>query len=324
MRLKRILGMVSAVIMLGVCAVPAYADSEADIPEYSADKSILTTDTSAPSISFDMKDWERYIHVTPDGEKISIGVSQEKTYAYQGASLKITATQPNDISDFCTYSALIRDENNELVYPGSDAEDAQYLTMGVELEAKDYGMSCFDGCMISFKYRINQDAQGKLLGDSVFAFPCTDEYKTVTSNSVQLKINTDASNNVTQYATALIPVPDKCGATKFVFEIPVIKKMDKTDVLYIDNIVIDTPLQQNGTDLQVMNLDGYNKSAKAQEIVQGLKIQPKSNGLSSTSTSEADSSRGIGVIGIVVIVVVVVVVLGAVILVIKKKRSRFY
>lgn len=324
MRLKRILGMVSAVMMLGVCAVPAYADSEADIPEYSADKSILTTDTSAPSISFDMKDWERYIHVTPDGEKISIGVSQEKTYAYQGASLKITATQPNDVSDFCTYSALIRDENNELVYPGSDAEDAQYLTMGVELEAKDYGMSCFDGCMISFKYRINQDAQGKLLGDSVFAFPCTDEYKTVTSNSVQLKINTDASNNVTQYATALIPVPDKCGATKFVFEIPVIKKMDKTDVLYIDNIVIDTPLQQNGTDLQVMNLDGYNKSAKAQETVQGLKIQPKSNGLSSTSTSEADSSRGIGVIGIVVIVVVVVVVLGAVILVIKKKRSQFY
>lgn len=324
MRLKRILGMVSAVMMLGVCAVPAYADSEADIPEYSADKSILTTDTSAPSISFDMKDWERYIHVTPDGEKISIGVSQEKTYAYQGASLKITATQPNDVSDFCTYSALIRDENNELVYPGSDAEDAQYLTMGVELEAKDYGMSCFDGCMISFKYRINQDAQGKLLGDSVFAFPCTDEYKTVTSNSVQLKINTDASNNVTQYATALIPVPDKCGATKFVFEIPVIKKMDKTDVLYIDNIVIDTPLQQNGTDLQVMNLDGYNKSAKAQETVQGLKIQPKSNGLSSTSTSEADSSRGIGVIGIVVIVVVVVVVVGAVILVIKKKRSQFY
>ena len=324
MRLKRILGMVSAVMMLGVCAVPAYADSEEDIPEYSADKSILTTDTSAPSISFDMKDWERYIHVTPDGEKISIGVSQEKTYAYQGASLKITAAQPNDISDFCTYSTLIRDENNELVYPGSDAEDAQYLTMGVELEAKDFGMSCFDGCMISFKYRINQDAQGKLLGDSVFAFPCTEEYKRVTSTSVQLKINTDESNNVTQYATALIPVPDNCGATKFVFEVPAIKQMDKTDVLYIDNIVIDTPLQQNGEDLQVMNLDGYNKSAKAQEIVQGLKVQPKSNGLSSTSTSEADSSRGIGVIGIVIIVVVVVVVVGAVILVIKKKRSQFY
>lgn len=324
MRLKRILGMVSAVMMLGVCAVPAYADSEADIPEYSADKSILTTDTSAPSLSFDMKDWERYIKVTPDGEKISVGVSQEKTYAYQGASLKITATQPNDISDFCTYSTLIRDDDGNLVYPGSDAEDAQYLTMGVELEAKDYGMSCFDGCMISFKYRINQDAQGKLVGDSVFAFPCTDEYKRVTSNSVQLEINTDESNNVTQYATALIPVPDKCGATKFVFEIPVIKQMDKTDVLYIDNIVIDTPLQQNGTDLQVMNLDGYNKSAKAQEIVQGLKVQPKSNGLSSTSTSEADSSSGIGVIGIVVIVVVVVVIVGAVILVIKKKRSQFY
>ena len=80
MRSKRILGMVSAIMMLGVCAVPAYADSEAEIPEYSADKSILTTDTSAPSLSFDMKDWERYIKVTPDGEKISVGASQEKTY----------------------------------------------------------------------------------------------------------------------------------------------------------------------------------------------------------------------------------------------------
>jgi len=304
MRSKRILGVVSAIMMLGVCAVPAYADSEAEIPEYSADKSILTTDTSAPSLSFDMKDWEIYINVTPDGEKISVGASQEKTCAYQGASLKITATQPNDISDYCTFASLIRDDDKNL--------------------AKDFGMTCFDGCMISFKYRINQDAQGKLMGDSVFAFPCTEEYKKVTSNSVQLEINTDASNNVTQYATALIPVPDKCGATKFVFEIPVIKKMDKTDVLYIDNLVIDTPLQKNGVDLQVMNLDGYNKSAKAQEIVQGLKIQPKSNGLSSTSSSEAESSKGIGVVGIVVIVVVAVVIVGAVIFVIKKKKSRFY
>ena len=37
MRSKRILGVVSAIMMLGVCAVPAYADSEAEIPEYSAD-----------------------------------------------------------------------------------------------------------------------------------------------------------------------------------------------------------------------------------------------------------------------------------------------
>jgi hypothetical protein len=312
MRSKRILGVVSAIMMLGVCAVPAYADSEAEIPEYSADKSILTTDTSAPSLSFDMKDWERYIKVTPDGEKISVGASQEKTYAYQGASLKITATQPNDISDYCTYASLIRDDDKNLVYPGSESEDAPYITMGVEIDAKDFGMTCFDGCMISFKYRINQDAQGKLMGDSVFAFPCTEEYKKVTSN------------NVTQYATALIPVPDECGATKFIFEIPVIKKMDKTDVLYIDNLVIDTPLQKNGEDLQVMNLDGYNKSAKAQEIVQGLKVQPKSNGLSSTSSSEAESSKGIGVVGIVVIAVVAVVIVGAVIFVIKKKRSQFY
>ena len=73
-----------------------------------------------------------------------------------------------------------------------------------------------------------------------------------------------------------------------------------------------------------MNLDGYNKSAKAQEIVQGLKVQPKSNGLSSTASSEAESSKGIGVVGIVVIVVVAAVIVGAVIFVIKKKRSQFW
>ena len=68
MRSKRILGVVSAIMMLGVCAVPAYADSEAEIPEYSADKSILTTDTSAPSLSFDMKDYRRL-----GGEIITLG-----------------------------------------------------------------------------------------------------------------------------------------------------------------------------------------------------------------------------------------------------------
>ena len=56
MRSKRILGLVSAIMMLGVCAVPAYAEREAEIPEYSAEQSILTTDTSAPSLSLAMKD----------------------------------------------------------------------------------------------------------------------------------------------------------------------------------------------------------------------------------------------------------------------------
>ena len=84
MRSKRILGVVSAIMMLGVCAVPAYADSEAEIPEYSADKSILTTDTSAPSLSFDMKDWERYIKVTPDGEKIISGSIPRKDLCLSG------------------------------------------------------------------------------------------------------------------------------------------------------------------------------------------------------------------------------------------------
>ena len=95
-------------------------------------------------------------------------------------------------------------------------------------------------------------------------------------------------------------------------------------MLYIDNLVIDTPLQKNDVDLRDIHIIKKKKSAKAQEIVQGLKIQPKSTGLSSTSSSEAESSKGIGVVGIVVIVVVAVVIVGAVNFVIKKKKSRFY
>ena len=83
-------------------------------------------------------------------------------------------------------------------------------------------------------------------------------------------------------------------------------------------------MQKNGVDLNVLHLNKKKKITNAQEIMQGLKIQPKSNGLSSTSSSEAESSKGIGVVGIVVIVVVAVVIVGAVIFVIKKKKSRFY
>lgn len=324
MRFQRILGLFSAAMVLGAAVVmPVYADEETEIPEFSADYKYLTLDTEAPTLSFD-KDVKSFVKATPDGEKINISVSQEKTYAYQGATLTISAEQPQDISDFCTYSTLIRDSNGNLVYPGSDVEDAPYLTMGVELDAADFGLTCFDGCMFSFKYRINQDAEGKLVGDSVFAFPCTEEYKRVTSTGVQLKINTNESDNVTQYANAIVSVPEKCGATKFVFEVPVIKQMAKTDVLYVDNIVISTPLEESGGDLQVKNMDGYNENAKAQEIVQGLKVQPKSNGLDSSSTADKAESGGVSPVMIIVIVVVVIVVAGVVFFVIRKAKNRFY
>ncbi len=325
MRLKRLLSIVSAVMMLGACTVFSVSadEEEESVPDFYADRSMLTTDTSAPSMSFDMTEWKNHVYITPDGSLLDLQVAQEKTYAYQGATLKITASQSKDIDDMCTYSSLIRDSDGNLVYPNSDDEDAEYLTMGVELHPGDFGLNCFDGCMITFKYRINQEAEGKLMGDSVFAFPCTDDYEKVTSTAVQLKINTTDSNNVTQYANAIISVPDKCGATKFVFEVPVIKKMEKTDVLYIDNIVISTPEQEGGVDMQVANIDGYNENAKAQEIVQGLTVAPRSNGLSSDSSS-AESNSGPNVAIIIVVAVVVVGLAAVVFIFIKKRKNRFY
>lgn len=327
MNFRKIICLASAVLM-SVCAVmpvSAADDSSSKVVDpYQADQNMLTTETDKPTISFDMTDWSNLTHLTDDASKASLEVKQEKTYAYQGASLKVSGALDADINDLFTCSYLIRNDDNTLTYPEADNEDAALLSMGFTFDASEFGMNYFDGCMIAFEYRINEDITGKLMGNSIFIVPCDDDNVRV-SAPLQLKINNADANNVTQFAKGVITVSEAVGATKLLVEIPLMKACEKTDIFYMDNIQVVTPLQDNGVDLRVANLDGYNENARPQEIVQGLEVKAKENTLS-TADSSAESS-GLDTNTILIFVGAGVLAVGVAVFVfimVKKHKNKFY
>lgn len=320
MNLKRITCLAAALVMSIGAALPVYADSDDSriIEEYWEDENKLTDDTSAPTLSFDLTDWKSTIHLTKDASLASLEAKQETDTAYQGQSLKLTVSSAKDITDLQQFSWLIRDEDNKLVYPESEDEDAEFTTIGIELHANEFGMNYFDGSMITFNYRINPDAKGLLMGDSCFVYACDDDYNKLDSTEFRMQYNDTDNNNTTQYAKGIMSVATDIGASKIVIDVPLQKATDKIDILYLDNFTVTTR-----SDKQVANIDGYNANAKPQEIVQGLKVKKKDNtiSLSDKTKSDKSSSNVILYIGIGVIAVVVV---GAIIIVIKKVKNRFY
>lgn len=320
MNIKRITCLAAALVMSIGLTLPVYADSNDSrvIEEYWEDESKLTDDTSAPTLSFDLSNWKSSIHLTKDASIASLEAKQDNDTAYQGQSLKLTVESAKDITDLHQFSWMIRDENNKLVYPESENEDAEYTTIGIELHANEFGMNYFDGSMITFNYRINPDAKGLLMGDSCFAYACDDDYKKLDSTEFRMQYNDTDNNNTTQYAKGVMSIATDIGATKLVIDVPLQKATDKIDILYLDNLTITTR-----SDKQVANIDGYNANAKPQEIVQGLHVKKKDNtvSLSDKTKSDKSSNNVILYIGIGVIAVVVVV---AIVIVIKKVKNRFY
>lgn len=320
MNIKRITCLAAALVMSIGLTLPVYADSDDSrvIEEYWEDESKLTDDTSAPTLSFDLSNWKSSIHLTKDASIASLEARQDNDTAYQGQSLKLTVESAKDITDLHQFSWMIRDENNKLVYPESENEDAEYTTIGIELHANEFGMNYFDGSMITFNYRINPDAKGLLMGDSCFAYACDDDYKKLDSTEFRMQYNDTDNNNTTQYAKGVMSIATDIGATKLVIDVPLQKATDKIDILYLDNLTITTR-----SDKQVANIDGYNANAKPQEIVQGLHVKKKDNtvSLSDKTKSDKSSNNVILYIGIGVIAVVVVV---AIVIVIKKVKNRFY
>lgn len=320
MNLKRITCLAAALVMSIGAALPVYADSDDSriIDEYWEDESKLTDDTSAPTLSFDLTDWKNTIHLTKDASLASLEAKQETDTAYQGQSLKLTVSSAKDITDLQQFSWLIRDDDNKLVYPESENEDAEFTTIGIELHANEFGMNYFDGSMITFNYRINPDAQGLLMGDSCFVYACDDDYNKLDSTEFRMQYNDTDNNNTTQYAKGIMSVATDIGASKIVIDVPLQKATDKIDILYLDNFTVTTR-----SDKQVANIDGYNANAKPQEIVQGLKVKKKDNTVSLSDKTDSDKGSG-NVIMYIGIGVVAVVVVGAIIIVIKKVKNRFY
>ena len=120
----------------------------------------------------------------------------------------------------------------------------------------------------------------------------------------------------------MVTVPDKSSATKIIFQTPILQKVT-SDIFYIDNITIATPLSDNGADLYVKNLDGYNENAKPQEIIESVKIQQKGKTLSEadSSTSEAEGHFNPTIVIIIVLVAALVVIIAVVLV---KHKNKFY
>lgn len=326
MLLKRFFCVASAAVaLIGCLALPVGAESEEEkeIIEFKADSEMLSSDASMPTISFDTSDWEKYVHLTADGETMGIKMSQDTNTFYQGASLKVYSDcEGIEAGKYYNYGESVRDADGNLVNPEASGEDTEFVTPGIELRAEDFGLSCFDGCLITFTYRMGTDTENKLMESSVYAFPADDEYNHLANNPVKLTYDTILNDNVSQYRKQMVTVAADASATKIVFQTPVMQKVT-SDIFYIDNISIVTPPEDNGADLYVKNLDGYNENAKPQEIIESVKIQQQGKTLSEADSS-AEKSEG-SFNPMIIVIVVLVVILGAiVVVVIIKHKNKFY
>lgn len=326
MLLKKLLCVAAAVVSAGtfmISAVSAESSEEKVIIPFEADDSLLFTNDSIPAVSFDTSDWEKYVHITPDGEAMGIKMKQDTTTFYQGASLKVYSDSEGVKDKYYNYAESVRDADGNLLYPEASNEDTEFFTPGIELRAEDFGLSCFDGCLITFTYRMGVDTENKLLENSVYAFPVDSEYSHLLNIPSKLTYNVLENDNVSQYRKLMIPVPAEVGATRIVFETPITQKIS-SDIFYIDNIGIGTPLKEGDVDLYVKNLDGYNSNAKPQEIINSVKIKEKGNDVSlDESAGDKEKDSGFSPV-VIVIVVLAAAVIGVVIVVVIKHKNKFY
>lgn len=323
MMVKRIISLAAAAAaavtfsMTTVCA----DETEKETIRFEADGTMLSADKD-PALSFDTEAFEDYIHLTRDAEKGGIKLSQDRDTYYQGASMRISA-KTDGVEGYMTGSATVRDSDNNLVYPDApDAEEPDSMSfIGIEIQAEDFGLTCFDGCMVTFAYRLTQADESALLDKSVWVYPTDDSYVRLADNPIKLTVNTTLDDNVSQYRKSYVTVGTDVGATKIVFDIPTTGAVDG-DVLYLDNMGIQLP-DEVGENKYIKNLDGFNKNAKPREIIEELKITQQGNTVESKSEIDKKSDK-VNPLTFVIIGVSVGVLAAVVIILVKKLRNRFY
>ncbi|MBR1764200.1 MAG: hypothetical protein IJ746_02290 [Ruminococcus sp.] len=322
MLFKRIFGAAcAAVISLSCMAVTALADAAEDDSsqiEFTVTDSFLTDDMQ-PALSFDNEDWKNYIFSTKDADLVGISTASDKSTYYQGFSLKVTATGSYSGTMFMN-AGTVRDADNNLVYPDATNEDAEFVCPGIELRAESFGLSCFDGCSINFKYKIGSDAENKLMGNSIYVFGTNEEYEAPLSEVLRLEYDVVYNDNVTQYRDGFLAVSPTANATRIVFEVPALQKLD-SDAVCLDNIYIIMP---DGTSAgYVKNLDGFNANAEAQETIEGIQIKQKAD-TADVSTSEAKDTSSSKKPVIIIIVVIAVIIVGLVVFFVIKHKTKYY
>lgn len=327
MLLKKALSLTAAAAAaLSLATFTVHADEEEEkreIIKFEADGKMVVHEM-VPALSFDSEKYEDYIHLTKDADKAGIKFSQDKDTYYQGISLGISV-DTEGVKDYMPYTGTLNDSEGNQIYPDApDRKEIDKLSLvGVELHCEDFGMTSFDGCFITFMYRMTAEDMDVLGGKNVWVYAAGSDDKALSNMPVCLTANDTLDDNISQYRKGMIQIPEATeeegSATKVVFDIPVISPF-KGDVLYLDNITIQVPV---GDSDYIMNLDNYNANAEPREIIDTLKTVKKGNTEGLEEKVEKTSEKTSPVI-IVVIVVAVIVVGIAVFFVIKKLRNRFY
>lgn len=273
----------------------------------------------APTISFDMSDWSKYIHLSPDAGIAGIKVDTTRKGQYQGATMVLSVDMKSDLSGkYPTFAEGYKDDDGNLVYPDASEEKENLVKMGFELKAADFGLETFDGATVTFKYAFNEDAANILLGGCIYMYATNEEYEVLTNNAMQLKVNTITKENINYYSNGFVTVPTEAGATSILFEVPLLKGYTG-DLIMIDNLSIEIGGKK------ITNVDGYNDTAKPMKENDGvLKIEGSGN-KDTSSSSEAPKEEG-GKFNPIIIVVILLVIAAIVLVVvlILKSKNRYY
>ncbi len=326
MKFERLLSAAAAVVVaLSSFSLAVYADDEEEEEaiKFEADSTYLTEDKE-PALSFDNDSFEDYIHLTKDAGLGGISIKQDKDTYYQGNSLRVNASS-DGVDGYFSCSGMVRDSDNNLVYPDApEADDIDNINViGIELHAEDFGLSCFDGCLINFAYRLSQNDEGTLLDDAVWVMSADEDSVRTIDSPLKLQVNTTLDDNVTQYrSNGLLSVPESSSSTKIIFEIPTQNAVNG-DVLYLDNIVIQLPESAGDSTLYVANVDGYNANAEARAEIDEIKIS-KTTSIGDAAEEVEKESDSTSPLVFVVVGVVIVIVVAVVVFLIMRARKRFY
>lgn len=282
-----------------------------------------------PTLSFDRDSCLKYITVSEDGvNEAGMWVTNQSAVRYQGGCLKIAV-------------------NNKKQRGNVEGGDLPYVYdygMGIQLNAADFGLENFDGCVISMMVKFHPDAL-TALDNSAVTITASEVVaegeegyitgsRTVTYSELEAKgfrnamltimepMDADDEKNKDKKEDEILIIGD---TNSFSINLP-LTGVYSGDVLYIDNLTIKTPLKDaKGNDLYVKNVDGYNANAfidNTENIVQaGDTVTADSVVLESVAEEAGEGGKGM-IIAIVIIAVVVIVGIGVFILI--KMKNRYY
>ena len=262
-----------------------------------------------PTLSFDRDSCLKYITVSEDGvNEAGMWVTNQSAVRYQGGCLKIAV-------------------NNEKQRGNVEGGDLPYVYeygMGIQLNAADFGLENFDGCVISMMVKFHPDALAAL-DNSAATITASEvvaegEEGYITGSRTITYSELEAKGFRNAILTIMEPKEGEYGdTTSFSINLP-LTGVYSGDVFYIDNLTIKTPLKDaDGNDLYVKNVDGYNASASVdntENIVQaGDTVTADSVVLESVAEEAGEGGKGM-------IIAIVIVGIGVFILI--KMKNRYY